>query len=117
MHILGPIAHGIAIIATAILVWGVLVGLFELVQLECLRIKGQNIRRQRNLIRQDVGYYILLGLEFLIAADIIKTVVNPELQELAVLGATVAIRTVINFFLVREVGTAEDKAPAEQPTE
>ena len=45
----------------------------------------------------------MLGLEFLIAADIIRTIVKPSLEELAILGSIVVIRTVINYFLGKEL--------------
>lgn len=50
-----------------------------------------------------LGYYLLLGLEFLIAADIVDTLMKPELRELIVLGAIVAIRTIISFSLNAEL--------------
>ena len=50
-----------------------------------------------------LGYYLLLGLEFLIAADIINTLVRPTPQDLLVLGAIVAIRTVISYSLNTEL--------------
>jgi uncharacterized membrane protein len=45
-----------------------------------------------------------LGLEFLIAADIIRTIIRPTLEELAILGGIVVIRTVISYFLGKEIG-------------
>jgi len=45
-----------------------------------------------------------MGLEFMIGADIVRTLIRPSLQELAVLGSMVAIRTVISFFLNKEMG-------------
>jgi uncharacterized membrane protein len=45
-----------------------------------------------------------LGLELMIAGDIIGTIIRPTLQEMAVLGSIVAVRTVISFFLNREIG-------------
>jgi len=59
--------------------------------------------KKRELVRHHLGSYILLGLEFLVAADIIKTVMDPTLKEVAILGAIVAIRTVLNFFLNKEL--------------
>jgi uncharacterized membrane protein len=50
-----------------------------------------------------LGYYLLLGLEFLIAADIIDTLMKPATQDLIVLGAIVAIRTVISYSLNSEL--------------
>ena len=53
----------------------------------------------RNRLRMDLGYYLLLGLEFLVAADIIETLLAPDLEHVLVLGAIVVIRTVISFSL------------------
>jgi len=59
--------------------------------------------------RSDLGRAILLGLEFLVAADIIGTVaVNPTLDTLAVLGLIVLIRTFLSFSLQVEI---EGKLP------
>ncbi len=50
--------------------------------------------------RQDLGRAILLGLEFLIAGDIIRTVVvAPTLQNVLVLGLIVLIRTFLSLSL------------------
>lgn len=55
-------------------------------------------------LRQDIGRAILLGLEVLVAADIIRTVaVTPTLESVAILGAIVAIRTFLSISLQVEV--------------
>ena len=57
-----------------------------------------------SLYRQDVGRAILLGLEFLIAGDIIRTVVvAPTLQNVVVLGLIVLIRTFLSLSLQLEI--------------
>lgn len=57
-----------------------------------------------NFFRQRLGRAILLGLEFLVAADIIRTVaVTPDAQSVAVLGGIVLIRTFLSFSLQLEV--------------
>ena len=57
-----------------------------------------------SLYRQDVGRAILLGLEFLIAGDIIRTVVvAPTLQNVLVLGMIVLIRTFLSLSLQLEI--------------
>jgi uncharacterized membrane protein len=62
-----------------------------------------------SLYRQDVGRAILLGLEFLIAGDIIRTVVvAPTLQNVVVLGLIVLIRTFLSLSLQLEI---EGKLP------
>jgi uncharacterized membrane protein len=52
------------------------------------------------LYRQQVGKSILLGLEFLVAADIIRTVaVSPTFRGVGVLAVVVAVRTFLSFTL------------------
>ena len=54
--------------------------------------------------RQRLGRSILLGLEFLVGADIIRTVaVTPNAQSVAILGGIVLIRTFLSFSLELEV--------------
>ena len=54
--------------------------------------------------RRRLGRAILLGLEFLVAADIIRTVaVTPSGESVAVLGGIVLIRTFLSFSLQLEV--------------
>lgn len=55
-------------------------------------------------LRADLGRAILLGLEFLVIADIIGTVaIEPTLHNLGVLAVIVAIRTLLSFALELEV--------------
>lgn len=62
-----------------------------------------------SLYRQDIGRAILLGLEFLIAGDIIRTVVvAPTIQNVVVLGLIVLIRTFLSLSLQLEI---EGKLP------
>lgn len=70
-------------------------------------------------LRRNVGRSILLGLEVLIMADIIRTIViDATLDSVAVLGAIVLIRVVLSFSLEVEIdGTwpwarwRKDKSP------
>ena len=56
------------------------------------------------LYRANVGRAILLGLEFLVAADIINTVaIEPTIQSLLILGGIVLIRTFLSFSLEVEI--------------
>ena len=57
-----------------------------------------------DFFRRRLGRAILLGLEFLVAADIIRTVaVTPTGESVAVLGGIVLIRTFLSFSLQLEV--------------
>ncbi|OLL17735.1 MULTISPECIES: DUF1622 domain-containing protein [unclassified Rhodococcus (in: high G+C Gram-positive bacteria)] len=54
--------------------------------------------------RRDLGRSILLGLEFLVAADIIKTVaVTPTFTSVGVLAVIVLIRTFLSWSLQLEI--------------
>jgi uncharacterized membrane protein len=54
--------------------------------------------------RSRIGRAILLGLEFLVAADIINTVaIEPTIESVAVLAGIVAIRTFLSFALEVEI--------------
>ena len=56
------------------------------------------------VFREQLGRSILLGLEFLVAADIIRTVaVTPDARSVAVLAGIVLIRTFLSFSLELEV--------------
>lgn len=96
----------VAVIGVAVIVWGVAVATFTTIRVEWKALRRRRSTREKILLRQQLGSSLLLGLEFLIAADVIRTVIQPSLEEVAVLGGIVAIRTVISYFLHREM--AED---------
>jgi len=100
LHLVSTI---IGIVGVAVIVWGVILIVFRLLRLEFKRIKRISIYRERETLRHQLGSYLLLGLEFLIAADIIRTITHPTQKDMAVLGSIVLIRTVISYFLEKEV--------------
>jgi uncharacterized membrane protein len=85
----------------AIIVLG-LVGATVFVLWQVLR--GRSGSDAFGLYRSNLGRAILLGLEFLVAADIISTVaLEPTLQSLLILGGIVLIRTFLSFSLEVEI--------------
>ena len=68
-------------------------------------------------LRRDLGRCILLGLEVLIIADIVRTIiVTPTLESVAVLGVIVVIRIVLSFSLEVELdGTWPWRRGRDQP--
>ncbi len=87
----------------AIIVWGVILTLYRLLKLEFSRLKLKSIYHEREKVRHKFATYLLLALEFLIAADIIATVIHPTFEEIAILASIVVIRTVISYFLEKEI--------------
>ena len=51
------------------------------------------------------GVWLLLGLEFELAADVVRTVIAPSWEELGQLGAIAVIRTFLNYFLEKDLET------------
>jgi uncharacterized membrane protein len=74
----------------------------------------------RKVIWRRFGMWLLLGLEFALAADIIASVVSPTWQDIGELGAIAVIRTFLNYFLERDLENAEkarEVSPGEVATE
>jgi len=87
-----------AYIGAAIILYGGAVAVIKTLTYE--------IKRSTDLsyhdIRRDFTNKIVYGLDFLVASDILKTIVAPSQQEILFLGATVSIRTVMGYFLTKE---------------
>ncbi len=103
MKILEDIAIAISIISITVVVYGTLIATFSFIKNEMLRFKGKYKIQRLRVLRADLGTYLLLGLEILIAADILKTILEPGTTELIVLGGIVLLRTVLSFFLNKEI--------------
>jgi uncharacterized membrane protein len=56
-----------------------------------------------NGIRLTLARYLVLALEFQVAADILSTAIAPSWDQIGKLGAIAAIRTLLNYFLMREM--------------
>ena len=105
-HPVAELLEGLAVcidlIGVALILFGFFVSSFRLV----------GALRQSVGLRKDIGgltearttlaVYILTGLEFMIASDIIHTVITREFSDLLFVGLLVIIRTAISFFLGRE---------------
>jgi uncharacterized membrane protein len=73
---------------------------------------------ERKAVWRRFGMWLLLGLEFELAADIIASVVSPTWQDIGELGAIAVIRTFLNYFLERDLENAEKSAErAEVPVD
>jgi uncharacterized membrane protein len=57
-------------------------------------------------VRLLLGRYLALGLEFALGADILATAVSPSWDDIGQLAAIAGIRTTLNYFLARELGSA-----------
>jgi uncharacterized membrane protein len=98
-HIMDVVSRVFAAIGVAVLVIGFLTALAA-AGVALARGRGEVYRT----IRRQFGRSILLGLEILVAADLIRTVaVEPTIRNVLILGGIVVIRTILSFSLEVEV--------------
>jgi len=57
------------------------------------------------------GVWLLLGLQFALAADILHSIIAPTWNQIGELGAIAAIRTFLNYFLEKDIEGAEPESP------
>ena len=94
----------IELVAKAFGLLGVLVTVYG-GAVAAVQLAGREFGRSGHLyreIRVNCTNRILFGLEFFIVADLILTFTEPGIQEILQLGAIVAIRVVLAYFLEKE---------------
>lgn len=100
--ILANIQHIVSTIGILIIIAGVILALLKfvyyLVRQDLLGKHGKI-----NMIRLDLGKVLILGLEFIVAADLINTTTTPDYYTVGLLAIIVAIRTFLSYSLNREM--------------
>jgi uncharacterized membrane protein len=103
-HWFREVAQTVGLLAEAavvlIVAWGAGEALFRTVRLVFLRHGALSGRRE---IWLGFAAWIMLALEFALAADIIRTAIAPTWEDIGMLGAIAAIRTGLNWFLARDI--------------
>lgn len=102
-HFLNLLATIISVISLLIVTYGAAIALLSFLLNEIKRLNGNYSTNNLRKLRAVLGTYLLLGLEFLIASDILKTVLEPTINELIILGGIVVVRTVLSVFLNKEI--------------
>ena len=100
-EVISNVVKGVEAVGAGIMVIG---GLASLVAF--LRVASYNVKKQGSYarLRRNLGRCILLGLEVLIVADIVRTiVVDPTFESVTVLGIIVLIRILLSFSLEVEI--------------
>jgi uncharacterized membrane protein len=100
-HVIEAIGVAIELVAVAIIVIGL--G-YALIQCGVAFTKPPQRESAYRRLRNLSARILLLGLELLVAADIVRTVaLEPSLESVAVLGLLVVIRTFLSWSLVVEI--------------
>lgn len=92
------LVRSISVVGTLVILWGILLVLKDFL----MDLFSDDAQSKRQM-RQKLGSYLILGLEFFIAADIIRTITQPGWNEIGMLAAIIALRTVLSYFLGLEL--------------
>ena len=93
LKIAGSVGEVVELIGVLVIVSGFVIALFSVVF-----FKKKDISGRFDVFRTSVKKNMLLGLDFLVAGDIIRTVtVDPSLSSVVSLGLLVIIRTMLVF--------------------
>ena len=118
-HIEGVVTHGVLWLKLAVeLVGAIVIGVgCVAAALKLVREWGAGPTSYTG-VRLLLARYLALGLEFQLAADILVTAVAPSWEEIGKLAAIAAIRTLLNFFLAREMKEerAEEQEERTEPS-
>lgn len=95
------LALAIEILAVSVIAVGVI---YAVISFAVGRYGNQQLKGYDRQFRAQLGNSLLIGLEILVAADIIRTVaLEPSLANVAVLGILVLVRTFLSWSLVVEI--------------
>jgi len=67
---------------------------------------------ERKVIWRNLGAWLVIGLEFELAADIISSVISPTWQDIGELAAIAVVRTFLNYFLVKDLEEVDEAQTA-----
>ena len=98
------VALGAELVATLLIAAGGIGAFARVVKL--LAERNAHVRTIKDIWLRLAGW-ILLALEFTLAADIVRTSISPTWEDLGKLAAIAAIRTVLSIFLERDLSTFE----------
>ena len=89
------LAFGIEAIASAIVVFAAASAAWRILIVQFRKTKPYT----RKDVWRDFAGWLVMALEFMLAADLVRTAVSPTWEDIAGLAAIAAIRTFLNYFL------------------
>lgn len=118
MHMLHTVFEWleIAVDTTAafVMVWGFAIAVVGFIRTSLRKDAAERIRGLQ-MVRCDVGVKLVFALELLIISDLLHTIVSRSMDDLLMVGALVVIRTVIAFFLNKEIEEVSASISAAEP--
>jgi uncharacterized membrane protein len=117
-ELIGRLANYISLAVDAAAILIVAFGALEaFVRIVDLMVKPRTPHGHRKEVWRCFGMWLVLGLEFELAADIISSVVSPSWQDVGKLGAIAVIRTFLNYFLGLDLEKATASSSAVATTD
>jgi uncharacterized membrane protein len=108
-ELLKTAAEHVALVAEALGVLVVVVGLARVAWEYIRSFPHEQHEHEQIRIRLHLGKSLSLALELLLAADILLTAVAPSWSAIGQLAAIIVLRTLLNYFLHREISREEDE--------
>lgn len=103
MEIMREITHGVALLAESAGIVVVGIGVLRAVVHYAMEFVRRRDTRFKVRIRLEFGRSLALALDFLVAADLVRTVLSPDWDTIGQLAVVILIRSVLNYFLQREM--------------
>ena len=107
--LIGNVVYALEIIITIIILAIIAITLFSL-----LKVTISNLRKREGQVRLRIDEVVsrllrglLISLDILVAADILKTILVPSITELTVLVIIVVVRVLLTFSLSKEIDRQE----------
>jgi uncharacterized membrane protein len=110
--LIGNVVYALEIIITIIILAIIAITLFSLLKatISSLRKREEQVRLRINEIVSRLLRGMLISLDILVAADILKTILVPSITELAVLVIIVVVRVLLTFSLSKEIERQEKQS-------
>jgi len=110
IHMINEIVEWIALtidfVASAIMVWAFVVSVYGFLIASVGGEPRERIRRLQ-VVRCGLGVKLVFALELLIISDLLETILSRTMDDLLYLAALVLIRTIVGYFLNREIQEVE----------
>jgi uncharacterized membrane protein len=103
--LIGNVVYALEIIITIIIL-----GIIVITLISLLRVTISSLKKREGQVRLRIDEVVsrllrglLISLDILVAADILKTILVPSITELAILVITVIVRVLLTFSLSKEI--------------
>lgn len=119
-EIAAKISLAVELLAALLIAYGALEALVKLLTPKPRSELTIHFAKRREVFLR-FGMWLLLALEFELAADIVRSAISPSWTDIGQLGAIAAIRTFLNYFLEKDIEkfaepkTSDEPQPAGEP--